>query len=69
MPVGKRVGRSDDLSRLAAEEKLGLSEAEIDEIMSPASYIGRCPQQVDAFLEQVRPLLAGTQKRGARLDL
>ncbi|MBO7667721.1 MAG: adenylosuccinate lyase, partial [Firmicutes bacterium] len=55
----------DLLSRLAAEEKLGLSEAEIDEIMSPASYIGRCPQQVDAFLEQVRPLLAGTQKRWA----
>ena len=59
----------DLLQQLAAEEKLGLSAAEIDRIMEPASYIGRCPQQVDSFLEQVRPLLAGTERRSASLNL
>ncbi|MBQ1343136.1 MAG: adenylosuccinate lyase [Firmicutes bacterium] len=59
----------DLLSRLAAEEKLGLSEAEIHRILEPALYIGRCPQQVDSFLEQVRPLLAGTEKSSAELEL
>ena len=59
----------DLLSRLAAEEKLGLSEAEIHRILEPALYIGRCPQQVDSILEQVRPLLAGTEKSSAELEL
>ena len=59
----------DLLKQLAAEEKLGLSAAEIDRIMEPALYIGRCPQQVDSFLEQVRPLLAETEDRSANLDL
>ena len=59
----------DLLKQLAAEEKLGLSAAEIDRIMEPALYIGRCPQQVDSFLEQLRPLLAETEDRSANLDL
>ena len=59
----------DLLKQLAAEEKLGLSTAEIDRIMEPALYIGRCPQQVDSFLEQLRPLLAETEDRSANLDL
>ena len=59
----------DLLKQLAAQEKLGLSAAEIDRIMEPALYIGRCPQQVDSFLEQVRPLLAETEDRSANLDL
>ena len=59
----------DLLKQLAAEEKPGLSAAEIDRIMEPALYIGRCPQQVDSFLEQLRPLLAETEDRSANLDL
>ena len=59
----------DLLKQLAAEERLGLSAAEIDRIMEPALYIGRCPQQVDSFLEQLRPLLAETEDRSANLDL
>ncbi len=59
----------DLLKQLAAQEKLGTSAAEIDRIMEPALYIGRCPQQVDSFLEQVHPLLAETEDRSANLDL
>ena len=49
----------DLLSRLASEPVFGMSEAELTELLRPEDYIGRCPQQVEAFLAKVRPLLEG----------
>ena len=49
----------DLLARLAAEPAFGMTEAEMEAVLDPKLYIGRCPEQVDAFLAQVRPLLAG----------
>lgn len=43
---------------LAAEPKLGLKEGEINEILEPSKYIGRCPQQVEAYLEKLAPVMA-----------
>ncbi len=36
----------------------------MEAVLTPSAYIGRCPEQVDAFLAQVRPLLtdASTDK-------
>ena len=52
----------DLLSRLAAEPAFGMTEAEMEAVLDPKLYIGRCAQQVDAFLEEVAPLLAGASQ-------
>ena len=48
----------DLLSRLAAQKEFGLTEAEMDALLTPSLYIGRCEQQVEAFLAKVKPLIA-----------
>ncbi len=55
----KDLGLPNDLvDRMAGEPLLGLSRAEIEARLDPSAYIGRCPQQVEEFLEQdVRPVL------------
>ena len=60
----KEGEKCDLLSRLAAEPAFGMTEAEMEAVLTPSAYIGRCPEQVDAFLLQVQPLLsqASTEK-------
>ena len=47
----------DLLDRLAADPAFGLTRQELDALMEPKRYIGRCPQQVARFLAQCAPLL------------
>ena len=47
----------DLLRRLAAQSAFGMTEAEMEAVLEPSLYIGRCPAQVDAFLARIRPLL------------
>ena len=57
------------LSRLAAEPAFGMTEAEMEAVLEPKLYIGRCPEQVDAFLARVRPLLSGAADEKPEIDL
>ena len=59
----------DLLSRLAAEKQFGLSEAEMEELLDPKLYIGRCPEQVSAYVEKIRPLLADASDEIAEINL
>ena len=59
----------DLLSRLAAEPAFGMTEAEMEAVLDPKLYIGRCPEQVDAFLAQVRPLLTGASREVPEISL
>ena len=59
----------DLLARLAAEKEFGLTEVEMTELLNPASYIGRCPEQVMAFVGKVKPLLAGAEGKSAEINL
>ena len=59
----------DLLSRLAAEPAFGMTEAEMEAVLDPKLYIGRCPEQVDAFLAQVRPLLSGASREVPEISL
>ena len=59
----------DLLSRLAAEKEFGLTEEEMNELLTPSAYIGRCPEQVDVFLEKVKPLIADASGENAQIDL
>ena len=47
----------DLLDRLAGDPAFGLTRQELDALMEPRRYIGRCPQQVARFLTQCAPLL------------
>lgn len=59
----------DLLARLAAEKEFGLTEAEMTELLTPALYIGRCPEQVSAFVEKIKPLLANADGKSAEIYL
>ena len=63
-------GEECDLTaRLAAEPTFGMSEAEINALLEPSKYIGRCPEQVEAFLAKVKPLLEGVDGSSAEINL
>ena len=57
--VVKEEGRDNDLlERIAADPAFNLTEADLGRLMDPALYVGRAPQQVEAYLRDVvRPLL------------
>ena len=57
------------LSLLAAEEAFGLTEEEMTALLDPALYIGRCPQQVDALLSEVRPLIADADRKTEEISV
>ena len=59
----------DLLSRLARREEFGLTEEEMQELLTPALYIGRCPAQVEAFLAKVKPYLEGVSGGAAEINL
>ena len=51
----------DLLDRLADDPVFGLTRAELEQLMAPQRYIGRCPQQVRQFLAACAPLLHQAQ--------
>ena len=59
----------DLLSRLAKEPQFGLSEDEMNALLTPSKYIGRCPEQVDAFLAKIKPLTDGVVGDSAEINL
>jgi adenylosuccinate lyase len=65
----KEGEKCDLLARLAARPEFGMTEAEMGAALDPKLYIGRCPEQVDAFLAQVEPLLAGAAADRAEISL
>lgn len=59
----------DLLARLAAEPAFGLSEAEMEALLDPQRYIGRCPQQVDALVEKAKLRIGNVARDSAEIDL
>ena len=48
----------DLLSRLAADPAFGMTREQLDAVLDPSLYIGRCPEQVDEFLADcIQPIL------------
>ncbi|MEX2531352.1 MAG: adenylosuccinate lyase [Gemmatimonadota bacterium] len=54
-----KAGEASDLMvRVADDESFGVSAEELAELLEPARFVGRAPQQVDRFLESaVQPVL------------
>ena len=59
----------DLLQRLSREPAFGLTERELNELLDPRLYIGRCPEQVERFLQKVEPLLSEAAEQPARIEL
>ena len=65
----KEGERCDLLDRLAADPAFGMTRAELDAVMDPALYTGRCAQQVERFLSECAPLLADAQSADGAISL
>ena len=65
----KEGERCDLLDRLAADPAFGMTRAELDAVMAPALYTGRCAQQVERFLSECASLLAGAQSADGAISL
>ncbi|MBO4384713.1 MAG: adenylosuccinate lyase [Clostridia bacterium] len=59
----------DLLDRLKNEPEFGLTGDEFDELLKPEKYVGRCPEQVTAYLKTVLPLLEGADDSEAEINL
>ena len=59
----------DLLDRLAADPAFGMTRAELDAVMDPALYTGRCAQQVERFLSECAPLLADAKSADGAIGL
>ncbi|MBP1568302.1 MAG: hypothetical protein J6U36_06645, partial [Oscillospiraceae bacterium] len=66
MMVGEEC---DLLKRLAACPEFGMSLSELESLLDPDAYIGRCPQQVEAFLSQLLPSLEGIPEAVSSIDV
>ena len=59
----------DLLDRLAGDPAFGMTRPELDRLMDPARYIGRCPQQVRALLDRIAPLLEDARSADGGVSL
>jgi adenylosuccinate lyase len=60
------AGKNDMLERLAADPAFGVSFEDLQSALQPDRFVGRSPEQVDEFLEQViEPILASVPATGA----
>ncbi len=59
----------DLLERLSQAPEFGLTLEEMQTLLNPADYIGRCRQQVEAYLAEVRPALSGASTETAEINL
>lgn len=59
----------DLMERLTKEPAFKMSPEEIAAMLDPKLYIGRCPEQVDAFLARVRPAFAGASEGNVEISL
>ena len=57
------------LEALAERPEFNLTKEEMNEILNPSLYIGRCPDQVDKFLEEIRPLIANINKADSEINV
>ncbi|MCR5522432.1 MAG: adenylosuccinate lyase [Clostridia bacterium] len=59
----------DLLSRLADEPEFGLNEEEMNSLLEPSLYIGRCAEQTEAFLGKIKPMLENVSASTAQINI
>jgi len=61
--------RWDKRFTLVARKEFGMTPEEIEALLDPKLYVGRCPEQVTRFLAEVNPLLADVKRTTAEINL
>ena len=59
----------DLLSRLSAESEFGLSEEDMNKLLNPNLYIGRCPEQVMMLIEKINSLISDVSAGSSEITL
>ena len=59
----------DLLADLAEHPEFGMSKEEMEAVLDPALYTGRCAEQVTVFLADVKPLIADVGQTEAQINL
>ena len=65
-----KAGESWDLlASLAEHPEFGMSKEEMEAVLEPSLYIGRCPEQVERYLEKLQPILTDVTTETAEITL
>lgn len=65
-----KAGESWDLlASLAEHPEFGMSKEEMEAVLEPSLYIGRCPEQVERYLEKLQPILSDVTAETAEITL
>ena len=59
----------DLLVRLSEAPEFGMTLEEMERLLNPMDYIGRCPQQVENYLAEVKPYLSGASTETVEINL
>ena len=59
----------DLLADLSAHPKFGMTKAEMEAVLEPTAYIGRCPEQVEQFLVSIQSVISNVNKVSAEIYL
>ncbi len=63
-----KAGKECDLlDRLTKHPEFPLSKADLQKLLTPENHIGRCVEQVDAFLNELSPLLSEMESEDTRI--
>ncbi len=54
---------------LASHPEFGMTREEIEAVLEPSLYIGRCAEQVENYLREIRPLLADVKEGNGEINL
>ena len=59
----------DLLADLATHPEFGMTKAEMEAALAPSKYIGRSSQQVENFLQEVKPYIEGVHAESASINV
>ena len=57
------------LADLSQHPEFGMTKEEMEAVLDPALYTGRCAEQVAAYLETVKPLIANVSQSEAQINI
>ena len=65
----KRGERCELLAKLAATGEFPMTEEEMNALLDPARYTGRCAEQVERYIAEIRPLFAGASEETDEINV
>ena len=65
----KNGERWDLLADLANHPEFGMTKQEMEAVLDPMLYTGRCAEQVESYVKKVAPLIAGIDRKQAEINI